>query len=328
MKYISDYHFINSNTTALGFTIANFEVAIEYFLMKGSYDDNCDVCNDRLESDDGSSQRRCAHVIETSKCARAAERNTQALRDVSEKMNEHDGANGQGTTSSIDPESERPTSMTSLVIVGDWFGDEDTDEETKGDSRSPPSSSPAHRYVEFEGDGVVQATSSRKIAQIDAGRRFFVSLDEDGHVSTWGDSSGSRLGYALPVGHSRRLQRPRRVAALDQQQIVHVACGAFHTLATDINGHIYAWGNNSRGQLGSVAQGPGATSTSVETPSVVNDLRGVFMTLVACGEYHSLGLSSDGDVFSWGCDRYGKLGRKTRSQSDAVVSSYLCWFSL
>ncbi|KAG2976632.1 hypothetical protein PC118_g13336 [Phytophthora cactorum] len=46
IKYISDYHFINSNTTALGFTIANFQVAIEYFLMRGDHEDDCKDCAD------------------------------------------------------------------------------------------------------------------------------------------------------------------------------------------------------------------------------------------------------------------------------------------
>ncbi|OWY98135.1 hypothetical protein PHMEG_00031171, partial [Phytophthora megakarya] len=85
-----------------------------------------------------------------------------------------------------------------------------------------------------------------------------------------------------------------------------VSCGAFHTLVTDLNGHVFGWGSNSRGQLGFLS--PGFPSTSVEAPSVVGDLRGLYMSSVACGEYHSLALSSDGRVFSWGCNKYGKLG--------------------
>ncbi|KAE9299893.1 hypothetical protein PR003_g22881 [Phytophthora rubi] len=46
--------------------------------------------------------------------------------------------------------------------------------------------------------------------------------------------------------------------------------------------------------------------------------RGTYMSSVACGEYHSLALSSDGRMFSWGCNKYGKLGRHTEGLLDMV----------
>ena len=126
------------------------------------------------------------------------------------------------------------------------------------------------------------------------------------------------MGYALADGDSRRVSRPQRVFTLEQQTITQVACGAFHTLATDLNGHIFAWGSNSKGQLGFLS--PGTAAVVVETPSVVEDLRGVYMSSVACGEYHSLALSSDGCVFSWGCNKYGKLGRIAEGLLEMAVS--------
>ncbi|KAG6958131.1 hypothetical protein JG687_00009572 [Phytophthora cactorum] len=44
----------------------------------------------------------------------------------------------------------------------------------------------------------------------------------------------------------------------------------------------------------------------------------MYMSYVACGEYHSLALSSDGRVFSWGCSTYGKLGRASDGERYVV----------
>ncbi|KAE8909826.1 hypothetical protein PF003_g6038 [Phytophthora fragariae] len=52
------------------------------------------------------------------------------------------------------------------------------------------------------------------------------------------------------------------------------------------------------------------------TDDILDQLLGTYMSSVACGEYHSLALSSDGRMFSWGCNKYGKLGRRTEGMLD------------
>ncbi|KAE9078273.1 hypothetical protein PF007_g23930 [Phytophthora fragariae] len=295
IKYISDYHFINSNTTALGFTIANFQVAIEYFLMRGDHEEDCKDCAD-LASQCGNTGIRCSQIIEESKCVQAAHRIwrnlTKAVKNVELARRDTGTETGQ---ESLHPSVADPiecgdydASMKQLSIVGEWSLSDDEnckDDDSPSDAGSPGSL--AVHPVEF----------------IVEGKRTLVN-----------DCSGGRLGYAIADGDSRRVSCPQRVFALQQQTIIQVACGAFHTLVTDLNGHVFAWGSNSRGQLGFLS--PGSSSTTLEAPSVVADLRGTYMSSVACGEYHSLALSSDGRMFSWGCNKYGKLGRRTEGMLD------------
>ncbi|KAG5459319.1 MAG: regulator of chromosome condensation 1/beta-lactamase-inhibitor protein II [Olpidium bornovanus] len=49
----------------------------------------------------------------------------------------------------------------------------------------------------------------------------------------------------------------------------------------------------------------------VDEPTVVADLQGVRITQIACGERHSVALS--GDVYTFGCNAMGQLGRSTAS---------------
>ena len=44
------------------------------------------------------------------------------------------------------------------------------------------------------------------------------------------------------------------------------------------------------------------------TPTEVAGLRGVTITFVAAGSYHSVALSAGGGTFTWGCGYYGTLG--------------------
>jgi alpha-tubulin suppressor-like RCC1 family protein len=86
----------------------------------------------------------------------------------------------------------------------------------------------------------------------------------------------------------------------------------------DSSGLVYAWGRNQEGQLGNDKSGSGQKEL---TPVKVHDgemntMSGFLENIVAvsAGEQHSIGLGSDGRVYTWGDnklqvgERYGKLG--------------------
>jgi hypothetical protein len=310
LKYVSDYHFINSNTSMLGYTIANFQVAIEYFVMKATHTQSCRLCyniGSQRRADGtvswqdavGQEQEQCPQAILPSAVQAAFARNYAAWVDVKERTaryrRESVGHNGY---SGLEESKQR------LVILGDWS--DDGEDET---------SVPETRVHEVEYDD----STAGAVTQVASGHRFFAIATEKGNLLTWGDPSGGRLGYAAVQGDPHRVMRPRLVPALASHHILQVACGAFHTLVTDVNGHVYAWGQNAKGQLGFLTHL--LDTTTVNTPMIVTDLKGVYVSSVACGEYHSLGLSSEGLVFSWGCNKFNKLGRPTEGLLDAVVRS-------
>uniref|UniRef100_M4B9G1 VPS9 domain-containing protein n=1 Tax=Hyaloperonospora arabidopsidis (strain Emoy2) TaxID=559515 RepID=M4B9G1_HYAAE len=320
MRYMSDYHFINSNTTALGFTMANFQVAVEYFLMRGEHQN--DDCPDSALQDAGT-EICCSQVITESNCIQAAhkihqdlsEENVARARRETRAETRQDGHDISGSaTTTTSRVVVVPISMKRLSIIGEWSS---STSDQLGDKDETSSNGPlAVHPVHFGYSGSQEPTASdTNVLHVSGGQRFFAVVLEGGKLWTWGDSSGGRLGYALAQGTSRRVCRPQLVLALKQQIITQVACGAFHALATDLNGHVFAWGSNSRGQLGFLSST--ALSTVVETPSVMEELRGTYMSSVACGEYHSLGLSSDGCVFSWGCN---KIGRNERSVVSRIAA--------
>lgn len=319
LRYISDFHFINSNTTALGFTIANFQVAVEFFLMKDS--DGEQMAPGKTDGDTSASLLS-VQAISPSKCEQTVEQNRQAIAQFEDLLLQRSAKqmlaeSTRSSSSDRQRDATDPRSTASLVIIGDWSVDENLENDEK---QAPTSGFVPYRYVSIERNGESNS-SERNFTQVSVGRRFFAAVDENGRVFTWGDSSGSRLGYSIPIGHSRRISRPQLVLTLSKQHIVHVSCGAFHALATDINGHVFAWGSNSQGQLGFAVDSE--LQTADASPKMVGDLCGVFMSAVACGENHSLGLSSSGDVYSWGSNRYGQLGRVTRTPFDAAVRNVL-----
>jgi alpha-tubulin suppressor-like RCC1 family protein len=65
---------------------------------------------------------------------------------------------------------------------------------------------------------------------------------------------------------------------------------------------VFTWGRGEDGQLGL-----GDTSDQDE-PTYVDALRGVGVRQIACGSGHTVVLSTEGEVFTWGRGDDGRLG--------------------
>ena len=82
-----------------------------------------------------------------------------------------------------------------------------------------------------------------------------------------------------------------------------MAAGYQHSLYVALDGTLWAWGDNTSGQLGD------ATLSSHTTPAQVLGLEHV--VTVSAGARHSLAVLEDGTVWAWGDNRYGQLGDGT-----------------
>lgn len=90
-----------------------------------------------------------------------------------------------------------------------------------------------------------------------------------------------------------------------------ISAGLYHTLLSTEAGEVYAWGDNSYGQLGIGGR------SNKEIPMQVEGLSDIIA--VSAGDYHSVALSSNGDVYSWGRNTYGQLGNGSSSASNVPV---------
>ncbi len=128
-----------------------------------------------------------------------------------------------------------------------------------------------------------------------ADRTLVINIKESGYLYTWGDNSKGQLGNNSTVD--------RGIPVLSQKledSMVCAASGGLHSLAVDVNGNAWAWGNNSKGQLGI------GSLTDKTTPEKLGDIVGIMG--VAAGYSHSLALDEYGNVWSWGDNTHGQLG--------------------
>lgn len=72
-------------------------------------------------------------------------------------------------------------------------------------------------------------------------------------------------------------------------------------------GEVYGWGYNDKYQLGLRHR------YNQERPQLIKSLLHEKIIQVACGQQHSLALTNDGKVYSWGLGVFGQLGHSRLS---------------
>ncbi|NLH98444.1 MAG: cadherin-like domain-containing protein, partial [Chthonomonadales bacterium] len=149
----------------------------------------------------------------------------------------------------------------------------------------------------------VTALAGQTITGLAGGGGHSLALSADGKLWAWGANAWGQLG----LGDNADRSGPIEVAAFSGQTIRAIAAGSEHTLAATDDGTFWSWGRNDIGQLGL------GDTTARNTPQAVAALSGRVVIGVAAGWYHSLAITSGGELWACGYNDYGQLGLGTTS---------------
>ncbi|XP_063675413.1 serine/threonine-protein kinase Nek8-like isoform X2 [Bolinopsis microptera] len=94
--------------------------------------------------------------------------------------------------------------------------------------------------------------------------------------------------------------------------VIDVAAGEDFFMLIDQNKAVYSGGSNTLGCLGH-----GNTCTSQKEPALVQNLFGWEVVKVACGNQHTVILTSENEVFTWGLGYDGRLGQGSKDNQFA-----------
>ncbi|XP_033108353.1 probable E3 ubiquitin-protein ligase HERC4 isoform X2 [Anneissia japonica] len=141
----------------------------------------------------------------------------------------------------------------------------------------------------------------RSVRQIACGHRHTLFVLDDGTVYSCGNNEQGQLG------HDKTSSFPEQIKALETFSIRQAACGYAHNVVINNKGQLLSWGRNIEGQCAqSLAD---LQSRSRAKPRVIKSLSSHFIVQVSCGLHHTLALTKDGKIFSWGDNNFGQLGR-------------------
>jgi hypothetical protein len=138
---------------------------------------------------------------------------------------------------------------------------------------------------------------------IAAGVNHSLALKADGTVVAWGSGESGQIGDGF------NLTRKVPTAVVGLSGVSRIAAGWSFSLAQTgtglTGGRLWAWGQNSSGQLGD-----GTTLDSNKPLSAISQL-----ATVSAGDNGTLAMALDGGLWAWGYDSHGQLGHGITSGS-------------
>lgn len=152
-----------------------------------------------------------------------------------------------------------------------------------------------------------------------ARNRMTLGVSTSGKVYAWGEVH-SGVGELFEV-----FTEPRRVrdeGLLDDEVVTMAATSGDHFVALTQNGEAYTWGAGWAGQLGDGVFHPLVQHQLRKVVTAGTLMAGKKISQIAVGTAHTLVLTENGGLFSWGWNSLGQLGDATltnRSLPTAVL---------
>lgn len=150
------------------------------------------------------------------------------------------------------------------------------------------------------------------IVSISFNQNHSALLTKEGKVYTWGSDTNGELGRGNGAKDSCGKQKNN--CRLDiglvegLSDVIAISSGYAHKLALTKTGDVWAFGNNSQGQLGQDTATIKNSDVPVKVNFSANANMGKIIQVIASSDA-SYALDNKGQVWAWGSNEYGNLGK-------------------
>ena len=156
-----------------------------------------------------------------------------------------------------------------------------------------------------------------KVVTVSASFAHNAAVTVNGHLFTWGDGKKGKLGHNDDA--TRLLPCIVREFVDRGLHIIAAQAGGSHTLALSSYKQAYSFGSGANGRLGH------GNDSDQWLPTLVSSLERYQVVSLAAGHAHSVALTDDGQILTWGSGKLGCSGHG--SDSDEVLPRKVLLFS-
>ncbi|CAG2165919.1 unnamed protein product [Oppiella nova] len=147
----------------------------------------------------------------------------------------------------------------------------------------------------------------REVLQKNRKNILFVTTD---------DMLGPNRQGCLVLGHNQAIDSPQVIPELSDQRIETFFIGYDFVLAMNSANYMYSWGHNMWGQLGRDLSPKGI----YVKPEKITYFDDKDIREISCGYFHSLALTSSGQVYGWGCNREGQIIHRDLKPDNILIA--------
>lgn len=147
----------------------------------------------------------------------------------------------------------------------------------------------------------------KNVKFIGSGEFHSFAITTKGKVLAWGLNQYGQCGVDMTIDDGAVVTKPTEIKALADKDIVYITGGEHHSLALSSTGEVYAFGRYDMKEIGiekdklpldDCVKDDHDNVRCLPKPTKLETLPPI--KTVACGSHHSLAVTKDGFVFSWG----------------------------
>ena len=157
--------------------------------------------------------------------------------------------------------------------------------------------------------GKHQAITSTNISRIISSNKQVYIITTDGTLLSAGSNDNNELG------RQGKRSLLHRVDALEACTVTDICVGVGFVMCILSDGRQISWGKNDLGQLG-LGIGNREDRAKPRSSSIINSIQsGGGFVQCAAGNTHCVGITKNGNIYTWGGNRQGQLGNISLSLS-------------
>ncbi|BDR52784.1 hypothetical protein KIM372_06910 [Bombiscardovia nodaiensis] len=143
--------------------------------------------------------------------------------------------------------------------------------------------------------------TNAKFVKISAGTSHVLALTDDGETYGWGANYTGEVGDGTTVTRYEPIHITNPAGVHFTQISAGGGSSGGNSMAIGSDGNVYAWGDNSEGQIGD------GTKTNRLVPTKISLGTSARPVQVCAGFYYSMVLTSDNAIYMWGANFRGRL---------------------
>lgn len=140
---------------------------------------------------------------------------------------------------------------------------------------------------------------TKPVVSVGAGQRHSLVLTASGEVYSFGHNHYG----ALALGHDGDCSGPEHVKFFQNKKVKQIVAAGYHSLFLTDDNRLWSCGYNFTGELGIGNK----ENSLIPRPITFFENKAPIVS-VAVGSQHTLVLLEDGEVYSWGYNKFGQLG--------------------
>lgn len=152
---------------------------------------------------------------------------------------------------------------------------------------------------------LIYALQDKVISKIFTGDAYSFCITADKKVYAFGDNNKGQLGIAT---HSLKNALPTLVEGFSDEKIKAIAASIDHTLFLTETGRVYSCGSNHFKKLGFNHRR--FLDKNFHTPILIQALQHLVIDKIAAGKFHSLCLTTTGQLYGFGSNVFQQLDNK------------------